>query len=924
MNHTPKGIKESASKSGDEFKEIFHKSPIGIILFDREANISNINDSALNMLGTPKLEDILGQNMYDFVPVVEKKEELLKEGIIEFQAPLDLKWIKDYGYYHPTKEGYLFLDFTVSITDSGYLVQIQDITERKKAENALKESENRLKNIIHGSPVLTFVIDKDHNVIYWNKALEEYSGITAEEVVGTKNHWKAFYEEKRPLLADLVMEENFEEIPGWYPLYNAKSKIVKGAYEIEGYFPDMDINSVIDKRGRWLRATATAINDDEGISGAVEILEDITERKKSEEALKESEEKFRVLADSSPAAIGVYRGNRIIYANPASKSILGYPKEELLKMDWFEITHPDYKKIAKDAIKARMAGSKEKAYNELKILTKEGEEKWLDVSSNIIQYEGSPAGLLIGTDITERKKAEEKLKEAYDTLELKVKERTNELEKAYEALSESEEIYRELLRESFDAWAIHSENILLAANDSAAKILGGKLEDFIGKSVLDFVHPDYRELVAKRNLRMYKEGGSEPLFEQKFIKMDGSVIDIEAVATSLNYKGKSAVQVVFRDVTERKKAEKALIESRNYLDKIINSIADPVFVKDKQHRWVLLNDAFCQLLGYPREKILGKSDYDFLPSYEADIFWEKDEEVLKTGEENVNEEEITTLNGNVHKIVTKKTLYTDVSGEKYIVGIIRDITELKDIETQLKETIQELERSNEELQSFAYITSHDLQEPLRTMGSYAGLLKMRYEGRLDEDADDFLEFMTRASVRMKDMIQGLLDYSRVGTRGREFTEFNAEDALNHALINLKSAIEECHTEIISDPLPTINADKDQISRVFQNLIGNALKFRKKGVSPKISIKAYKEDDEYVFSVNDNGIGFEAEYSDKIFEIFKRLHAIGEYKGAGIGLAIVKRIIDRHGGRIWVESELGKGSTFYFTIPIKKTNLENQR
>jgi len=479
-----------------------------------------------------------------------------------------------------------------------------------------------------------------------------------------------------------------------------------------------------------------------------------------------------------------------------------------------------------------------------------------------------------------------------------------------------------LLRESFDAWVIHSDGILLAANNSAAKILGGDLEDFVGNPVIDFVHPDYREEVEKRNLKMYEEGGSEPLFEQKFLKMDGTVIDVEIVATSLTYKGKPAVQVVFRDITERKQAEKSLIVSRNYLDKIINSIADPVFVKDDQHRWVLFNDAFCQFMGYPREKLLGKSDYDFLPSHEADVFWEKDEEVLKTGMENVNEEEITDPEGNVHYIVTKKTLYTDITGEKYIVAIIRDITELKDVEKQLKETINELERSNEELQSFAYITSHDLQEPLRTMGNYAGLLKMRYEGKLDKDADDFLEFMTGGATRMKDMIQGLLDYSSVGTRGGEFIEFSTGDALNDALINLKSAIEECPAEIVYDPLPVINGDKDQISRVFQNLIGNALKFRRKGVPPKIRIKITKKDDEYVFSVSDNGIGLEEEYSDKIFEVFKRLHAIGEYQGAGIGLAIVKRIVDRHGGHIWVKSELGKGSTFYFTIPIKDSSKVN--
>ena len=170
---------------------------------------------------------------------------------------------------------------------------------------------------------------------------------------------------------------------------------------------------------------------------------------------------------------------------------------------------------------------------------------------------------------------------------------------------------------------------------------------------------------------------------------------------------------------------------------------------------------------------------------------------------------------------------------------------------------------------------------------------------------------------MKEMVQGLLDYSRVGTQGKEFNEFNAEDALNRALTNLKSSIEECHAEVTYGPLPNIIADGNQIQRVFQNLIGNALKFRKGEVQPKIHVAAQKEDKKYVFSVSDNGIGMEEQYTDRIFEVFKRLHPIGKYQGAGIGLAIVNKIIEHHNGRVWVESKLGVGSTFYFTIPIKE-------
>jgi len=206
---------------------------------------------------------------------------------------------------------------------------------------------------------------------------------------------------------------------------------------------------------------------------------------------------------------------------------------------------------------------------------------------------------------------------------------------------------------------------------------------------------------------------------------------------------------------------------------------------------------------------------------------------------------------------------------------------------------------------------------LLNIASYAQLLEKRYKGQLDSDADEFLDFMVNGAIRMKQQIKGLLDYFRVGTRGNEFKNFNAEDALDAALSNLHSSIGKIKAEVTYDNLPVISADESQIRIVFQNLIGNAIKFRKKDETPKIHISTKKINNEHLFSVSDNSIGMEQQYTAKIFELFKRLHTLDKYSGSGIGLAIVKRIIDRHGGRIWVESKYGKGSTFYFTIPIKE-------
>ncbi len=248
---------------------------------------------------------------------------------------------------------------------------------------------------------------------------------------------------------------------------------------------------------------------------------------------------------------------------------------------------------------------------------------------------------------------------------------------------------------------------------------------------------------------------------------------------------------------------------------------------------------------------------------------------------------------------------------------IIDISVLKETEEKLKKTIEKLKHSNEELRQFSFITSHDLQEPLRIIVSFTQLLNKRYKSQLDEDADEYINFVVNSAKRMKEMIKGLRNYSRI--EDGKLKQLNANEALNIALYNLKSEIEENNAKITHDKLPTIIIDENQLIQLFQNLISNSIKFRKPEVPPKIHISGVEDeiDNEYIFSVSDNGIGIEEQYTDRIFEVFKRLHTIEEYEGAGIGLAISKKIVEHNGGRIWVESELGLGSTFYFSIPINE-------
>jgi light-regulated signal transduction histidine kinase (bacteriophytochrome) len=228
--------------------------------------------------------------------------------------------------------------------------------------------------------------------------------------------------------------------------------------------------------------------------------------------------------------------------------------------------------------------------------------------------------------------------------------------------------------------------------------------------------------------------------------------------------------------------------------------------------------------------------------------------------------------------------------------------------------LSELQRSNKELEQFAYVASHDLQEPLRMIASYVQLLEQKYKGRLDEKADKYIYFAVDGALRMQNLIEALLAYSRVTTRGVPLGPVDTNQTFTHAVADLSAAIEENRATVTKDQLPMVRGDEAQLAQLFQNLIGNAIKFRKPDIPPLVHVSAKKHGKEWLFSVRDNGIGVEPKYFDRIFQIFQRLHTHKEYPGTGIGLAICKRIVERHGGRIWLESAPGEGATFFFTLP----------
>jgi PAS domain S-box-containing protein len=365
---------------------------------------------------------------------------------------------------------------------------------------------------------------------------------------------------------------------------------------------------------------------------------------------------------------------------------------------------------------------------------------------------------------------------------------------------------------------------------------------------------------------------------------------------------------------EEEMAERQKSEERLRL--VVDGARDyAIIMLDVDGRVSSWNEGAKRLKGWDAEEALGRHMSLFYPA-EAVASGHPEAELARAAEKGRWAEEGWRVRKDGSRFMADViiTAIRDASGKlRGFSKVTRDITERKQAEEQLQSTLLELERSNQELEQFAYIASHDLQEPLRMVSSYTQLLARRYEDQLDDKAKKFIDYAVDGAVRMQRLINDLLAYSRVSTRGKALETIDTHAALGETLQNLTAAIEESRAIVVNDDLPAVRADATQLSQLFQNLIGNAIKFRGAD-APCIHVSSCDLGREWRFSVSDNGIGIEAQYAEKVFVIFQRLHTRQEYPGTGIGLAICKRIVERHGGRIWFESEPGSGSSFNFTLP----------
>jgi PAS domain S-box-containing protein len=752
---------------------------------------------------------------------------------------------------------------------AGWSVQ-RDNSARERAETALRDGEESFRTLANSMSQLAWMAD-EHGYIYWyNDRWFEYTGTNLEEMAGSG--WQNVHHPDHVHRVVEKITRCFQTGEVWEDTFPIRGK--DGVYR-------MFLSKAVPIRnyeGKVLRWVGT--NTD--ISGS-----------------RDSGAKYLGLLEAAPDAMVVVNvTGEIVLLNVQAEKQFGYGRDELVGQTVTTIIPQGFaERIIADGTRSAAEALAQQIGTGIELTgrRKNGSEFPIEIMLSPLE---SAEGILVTAairDISVRKEAEKNI-------------------------VRMEGRYRGLLEAAPDAMVVvNQQGEIVLLNVQAEKQFGYRRDELVGQKVINIIPEGFAERLVADELRSTEDALAQQIgtgIELTGRRKDGSDFPIEIMLSPLESAEGILVTAAIRDISVRKAADKHLAQMEGRYRGLLEAAPDAMVVVNRRGEIVLLNVQAEKQFGYHRDELVGQKMKNIIPEGFA-------ERLIADGLRSA-EDALAQKIGTGIELSGRRKDGTDFpielmlspleSAEGILVtAAIRDITTRKTAENHLLQKVEELNRSNEELGQFAYIASHDLQEPLRMVASYTQLLSRRYTGKLDADADEFIAFAVDGANRMQRLIQDLLAFSRIGTKGADLVDYSSEEAMQQALTNLRTVIGDSGAQVTHDPLPTVLADEMQLVQLFQNLVGNAIKYQSAGV-PHVHVSAAMNvDKKWVFSVKDNGLGIDPQYFDRIFGMFQRLHKREEFEGTGIGLAICKKIVERHKGTISVESQLGQGSTFRFTM-----------
>ncbi|MEO6542279.1 MAG: PAS domain S-box protein [Ferruginibacter sp.] len=859
-----KEAEESRRESESNLQAIFENTSEGFILIDTKGVIKNFNKRArdIEFLNTGQ-EIETGKNILD---LYDSKKHDYKDMISRILSGETINF--DHSYARKNGEVKWFSWTKTPVYNEGIIdgicITSADITDRKEAEEMLRNSQLNLEAIIENTDASIYSLDSDFRYLTFNKLLHD----NLEQIYGL---------DIKPgdNVYDFLEKLNPGEALEWEQVY---SKALHG--EVVKFEKEFSFDNIYS----YFSFAIYPIWEKKTVIGLSCFAFDITKQKQDENAHRQTELRYRQIMETAQEGIWIIDENNLtIFVNKKMCDMLGYSREEMIGRTNLSFKSKDEQQNTLQRIERRKQGISEN--HETSFITKSGKNIWTYVSTNAIfdengKYKGTMA---MFSDITEKK-----------TLEYHLA-KSNQLARIgnWEIdLLKNTLYWSDVTKEIYEVSSDFNPDLETAINFYKA----GSGRDAITAAIQETIEKNTPfdlelELVTfNANERWVRTIGTGEFINGKCIRLYGSIQDID----------------------ERKRSEIEILKVYEEKNAILESIGDAFFAVDKDSIVTYWNKKAEIVMAKSRDEVIGKNIWDVFNGLLDTVSYKYYQAAVKENKDQHYE----TFSEGLNKWL-EVSAYPSKNG---LTGYFRDITDRKLLDLQLSalnvnltKHVNDLATSNKELEQFAYVASHDLQEPLRMVTSFLTQIEKKYGGILDEKGRQYIHFAVDGAKRMRQIILDLLEFSRVGQTEDKQEEVDLNELMDEILLLLRKKIEEKKAVITIGKLPLIKTLRSPLRQVFQNLVNNSLTYHKKDGLPEISIDVKDRENYWEFAVTDNGIGIDPEYFDKIFTIFQRLHNKDEYSGTGIGLAITKKIIKSRGGKIWVESEEGKGSTFYFTI-----------